>query len=353
MKSIAYYVPSIPDVWSTTRYQHALAAIEVSDRSILIGNVDPPTNLAQKATEVYNIDSDNVVGRARTAAEIVNDRLDKTGLFVTSFHYEAALSGFFTVMFGTTWTVDIFDAPAQYRFNNPRSHHSIASHGLEWILKMADQSIHTCHPETPFQYGQNRHFITNGSPISRTEPHYRPKDELSIVWAGSPQSDRGGAVLAEALSQTNERIQVDAYGEADDQIISLVEQYDIADQFNFHGWVPHNEVLSAICQATIGFAVLPPRNDWRYATPIKIGEYLAGGTIPLVSDYPGSRYVAADSGIYVQPNADAISDSLSIIHNLSDESQIQLMRGACTRGEEISWGSIRSQFTDLLTQVDI
>jgi glycosyltransferase involved in cell wall biosynthesis len=347
MTTIAYYVPSIPDVWSTARYQHALAVVEAADESILIGNVDPPTPLAKKATKIYNTDSDSVVGRARTAAGIVKSRLGRTGVFVTSFHYEAALSGLLAKISGVTWVTDVFDAPAQYRFNNPKSHHTVASHGLEWMLKRADRSIHTCHPDTPFQYGQDRHFITNGSPVSRIEPHYRVKDELSIVWAGSPRLDRGGALLTEALSQINEPIRVDAYGEVDNQLVSLAEQHDVVDQFNFHGWVRHDEVLSAISQAMVGFAVLPSRKDWLYAPAIKIGEYLAGGTIPLMSDYPGSKHVAADSGIYVQPDSDSVADGLSAICNLSNESRSQRMKNARARGKEIPWQSVRDQFYNL------
>lgn len=346
---VAYYVPTIPDVWSTDRYQHALSLIEASEYSIIISNNDLPENISGQANQTHILDTDSVLQRARLAADVAHSEVEGD-LYITSYHYEAALSGLIAKYLGVKWVPDVYETPAQYRLNNPRSYHQITSRGLETILNQADIAVHSFPPETPYQYGDQREFLTNGSPTSQISPFFPDEETPSIVWVGSPRIDRGGEILVDALSELNIEPTVDIYGKKDAELVEYAESKGVRDQLVFHGWVSHDEALSAIRQASIGYAVLPPRTDWLYAPAIKIGEYLAGGTIPLMSDCPGSRYVAADSGVYVQPDAASVADGLSAICDLSSESRLRKMKDARARGEEVSWESVRSSFAGLLSQ---
>jgi len=347
---VAYYVPTIPNVWSTDRYQHALALTETATHSLLIANNPLPEPLQADADASVVLTAEGTVAKAREAARQACDWLTDTGIYVTSYHYEAALSGFLADQRGIRWVPDVYETPAQYRLNQPRTYHQLTSRGLECVLAQANRVVHSFHPSTPFQYGSDRKFLTNGSPVSRIDPIYPTEEPLQMVWVGSPRLDRGGEILVRALASTSAEYDVHIYGETDQGVVDLASELDVDDLLTFHGWVDHEEALDAIRAATIGYAVLPPRTDWRYAPAIKIGEYLAGGTIPLVSAFPGSRYVAAEAGQYVDPRWDSVASNLTEIAALSVTARRDRMEAARQRGEEIPWEQIRTRFAQAVVR---
>lgn len=346
---IAYYVPTIPNVWSTDRYQHALGLMSTSDSGIIFTNESVPDEIGCAASKVHTI-SGGGLREAKKVAELANQYVSDNGTFVTSYHYEPALSGFLAQRKGLRWVADIYETPAQYRLNNPYSHHQLSSRLLEQILSKSDRSVHSFHPETPYQYGSDRRFLTNGAPTTKVSPKYVTSNPIRIVWAGSPRMDRGGRYLVKSLSEPSLKCQVDVYGNADEELKRFVGRQGVSDSIVFHGWSDHEQVLAAIRDATVGYGVLPPRTDWRYAPAIKIGEYLAGGTIPLVSTFPGSRYVAGEAGYYVDPSADSVRTSLSAIEETSSSNLRYLMREARHHAESISWEKIRNQFVSLVLE---
>jgi len=346
---IAYYVPTIPNVWSTDEYQHSISLIENSKTSIIISNNEIPEDIGRMATNTHVIKSDSVLRRAYIALDIVQDKLDD-GVYVTSYPYESALSGLLAHKDGIEWVPDIFETPAQYRLNNPKTYHQFTSRGLEIILDQSVDAVHSFHPDTPYQYGKNKKFLTNGSPVSKIQPKYPMEDNLSVVWVGSPRLDRGGEILIDALANINFELSVDIYGEIDNQLTQYARREGVHKYINSHGWVSNQKALNAIQHASVGYAVLPPRTDWKYAPAIKIGEYLAGGTIPLISDFPGSRYVADQAGVYVQPSGKMVSAKLRKLHQESKDRRKKRMLQARRRGEKIAWNKIRAKFARYISE---
>lgn len=348
MNRVAYYVPTVPDVWSTDRYQHALALTEAATHSLLIANNPLPEPLRSDADDFVVLTVDGTLAKAREAARQARNWLADDGTYVTSYHYEAALSGLLADQRGVRWVPDVYETPAQYRLNQPRTYHQVTSRGLERVLAQADRAVHSFHPDTPYQYGRERRFLTNGSPVSQIDPAYPDDDPLRMVWVGSPRLDRGGEILVRALASAPAEYDVDVYGTTDQNVVELASELGVDDALTFHGWVSHAEALDAIQQATVGYAVLPPRTDWRYAPAIKIGEYLAGGTIPLVSDFPGSRYVADEAGQYVDPRWDSVAAGLADIAAMSAPTRRDRMRESRERGEAIPWEHIRARFVEAI-----
>lgn len=348
--TVAYYVPTIPDVWSTDRYQHCLGLLEAADRSIVLGNTRPPEPLVERATAVRIMDTEGVFDKARMAASAVVDATDggDSVTFVTSYHYEAALAGAIAKQRGVRWRPDVYETPAQYRLNQPRTYHQITARGLGALLNRADVGIHSFHPETPYQYGTERRFLTNGAPVSLIDPAYHDRSEPRVAWVGSPRLDRGGEILIDALSAAESDVSVDVYGDPDDRVRALAVDRGVDDWLTFHGRVPHSVALDGVRMADVGYCVLPPRTDWKYAPPIKVGEYLAGGTIPLVSDFPGMRYIADEAGVYVRPDAEAVAAALDEIAGLTVEDRRELARAARRRGENIAWERLRAEFARLV-----
>ena len=341
-ESIVYYVPTIPDVWSTDRYQHALGLVEAADESVVVSNAPVPDSLAKRTTTQV-VDAESVLSRGRAAASVATSAPDST-TFVTSYHYEAVLAGSIAKQRGVRWVPDVYETPAQYRLNQPRTYHQVTARGLAGLLHQAERAVHSFHPETPYQYGSDRRFLPNGAPVSIVDPAYADRSTLHVAWVGSPRLDRGGELLVEALARVDSSLVVDVYGTTDPHVESLAAELGVDDVLRFNGRVPHRKALDGVREADVGYCVLPPRTDWRYAPPIKVGEYLAGATIPLVSDFPGMRYIAKDAGRYVAPRPDAVATALDDLSALSLADRHGLAEAARERGEEIAWEEVRAEF---------
>lgn len=346
MTRVAYYVPTIPDVWSTAEYQHALALVEAADESLLLSNNPLPPALAAEADRTRVLSVDGVLAKAREAAATGVEFLDGRGPYVPSPHYESALSGLLASRRGARWVMDMFETPAQYRLNQPRTYHQVTARGLAWIVSRAERNVHSFHPDTPHQFGRDRRFLTHGAPTSRIEAAYPEQDPLRMVWVGSPRLDRGGDPLVRGLAAADATYDVHVYGETDDAVVDLATELGVREALTFHGWVEHEAALAAIRDATVGYSVLPHRSDWRYAPALKMGEYLAGGTIPLAAESPGSRYILDEAGYYVDPRWDSVAAGLDDIAAMATDERTALMRAARDRGEEIPWEHVRARFAE-------
>lgn len=343
----AYYVPTIPDVFSTDRYQHSLALIEYFEECHLISNNPVPKSLTKNTTSTTVLTESGVLALGR-AASVEASRRVEDGIFLTSPHFETGIAGSITALGGSkspTWVADVYETPAQYRLNNPCSTYQITARGLAGIMKLAPHGIHSVHPDTPYQYGRERTFVNNGAPVSRVTPSYSRSEPIHIVWVGSARLDRGGRLLVNALHQTDSAVKIGIYGEEHENLLKQLDGVPSKHTITHYGWSDHQLCLQATAEADVAYCVLPPRTDWRYAPPIKVGEALAGGTVPLLSDFPGNRQLAADAGEYVDPDANAIAERINRLAMISDSDFRIKSRAARARGEEVSWSRIRREFS--------
>ena len=342
----AYYVPKIPDVFSTDRFQHALSLIEYFEEAHLISNNSIPSPLAEEATSTMVLAESSFFALGRAASAEARRQVND-GVFLTSPHFEAVLSGSITAMTRKSspiWVADVYETPAQYRLNEPLSTYQITARGLAGMMKLAPHGIHSVHPDTPYQYGCECTFVNNGSPVSRVTPDYHRSNTPHIVWVGSPRLDRGGALLFDALPQIDSSVKIDIYGQEHKGVQDKLDGLPPKHEVTHHGWTSHDVCLQATAESDIAFGVLPPRTDWVYAPPIKVGEALAGGTIPLISDFPGNRQLAADAGEYVKPDGAEIAQKIDWLASLSDSEFQAKCKKARARGEAVSWSKIRKEF---------
>lgn len=340
--AVAYF-PTIPDVWATARYQHVMALAQAVEDFTLITHNTPPTRLQNLATRTEHVGG-SFREKVQSSCQVARERLGNDDPFVTTFHYESALAGFCaSTLSKITWVVDIYDAPAQYRLNAPRSHHNISSRVLESALQRADLGIHSSSPDTPFRYGFREEFISNGSSVERTSPFLPQLDPLKLVWIGSPQLDRGGTVLLEALVQTDADVHVNVVGADYEKTATRATELGVDSLLTFHDRLNHSDALEIARNAHVGFAVLPSRPDWRFATPIKVGDYLATGTIPIMSDFPGMRYMAGECGRFLEPSASAAATVLDEMASLSQSEFETEYRQVVDRAHQIDWSRIRAQ----------
>jgi glycosyltransferase involved in cell wall biosynthesis len=156
-------------------------------------------------------------------------------------------------------------------------------------------------------------------------------------------------LVLQAMAHLESGVALDVYGRTYEETVAYAESLNISGGLTFHGRKPHPEVIEALKSAHVGLSTYPQRQDWFYSYPIKIGEYLASGTIPLASDFPGARAVASGAGVYTNPKAEAIAERLRRLCNI-DEKRFSDMQGSCRRrAEAISWREERAWFAKQAT----
>jgi glycosyltransferase involved in cell wall biosynthesis len=181
---------------------------------------------------------------------------------------------------------------------------------LVQLIDRADGAVHDYHHSGPV-LGQDPRFIREGCPTDLVDPAVEaPAEELRCVWAGSPRLDRGMDTLVDALVRLDWPVIVDVYGDADDEAIAYARRHSVDDAITFHGRTDHEEVCKGVGEAQIGLCVLPDRPDWRHSSPLKVREYMAGGTIPVCSDFPGMRLTAESAAVYTEPSPTALASTL-------------------------------------------
>lgn len=351
---VAYYVPTVPDVVSTTRYNHALGLANYADETLLLTHQKPSTDAcdAYDENEVLTVDLDEDAGnlrrispnvsRARRAVSRAEAFLDEDDVIVTTWQYAPALAGLFA---DRRWILDVYDDPYQKFLNNPRSIHQVLARALGRILRRSDRAVHTIHPSSPRLFGRERRFAINGAATSTIEPGSKlPLDRLECIWVGHPRLDRGMEPLLRALTAVDASVHLDVYGRYYEEARALAEQLAVTDSVTFHGRVPHEDVIAKIRTAHVGIGTYPYRVDWNYAYPIKVGEYMAAGTIPLCSPFTGSRELARGAGVYVEPASGPIANRLERLATL-DEATFGEMAADCRRrADAVSWTDEREWF---------
>jgi len=334
MVEVVYYSPSVPDVESTVRNVHARAVPAHVDSATLVTETPPPEPVRAAYDEVRVLEG-SVVRRARAGARHADEAAatgDRT-LFLTTFHYAPALAG---TLADAPWVVDAFDNPLQYALNNPDSYHRVTARVLLRLVDRADGVVHDYHPSGPI-LGRDSRFVTEGCPTELVDPTFEAPDErLRCVWAGSPRLDRGMDTLIEALSDAEVPATVDVYGDADEEVAALARRHGVTDSLTLHGRADHATICDRIGAAHAGLCVLPGRRDWRHSAPVKVREYIAGGTVPVCSNFPGMRLTAESAGVYTDPSPEALAATLERLLEIGrtdPERYVAKMRACRERAE--------------------
>lgn len=345
-KNVFYYDPLIPTVKSTTRYNHALAISNLAETVSLITHQSPPSNIKDRFDSVYILkdveSSTDIFRNARDAKNIVH-RNSQEPLLITSFHYAPILAGY---LIKGLWFADVYDDPYQQVIHGPTySMHQVGIRVAVHLLGKADTAIHVLHPAIPRLFGKERKYVMNGAPTSLfASPEKPQRVPLRCVWVGKTDIRFGIRNMIEALEHTTQQVHVDVFGEPYDDAEKLSTRINHRGTIEFHGNVDHQSILEAIEKAHVGFCLLPPTTDFEYAYPIKIGEYLAGGAVPIATGFPGIRQMCKEAGRYPCLEPKAIATELNEIATLPRDEFEDLVKLARNNAELIAWERERQWF---------
>ncbi len=138
-----------------------------------------------------------------------------------------------------------------------------------------------------------------------------------MIYVGGLSEERGILELIKAAhkaSRVHPEVKLIIIGEFRtesfrDSCIEYVRSNGLADNVEFLGYVPHNEVPGYINASDVGTALFhPTRRFAKTAYPIKLFEYMICGKPVLVSDLPAIRRIIEESGCGLLVNPTDIDD---------------------------------------------
>jgi glycosyltransferase involved in cell wall biosynthesis len=338
-----YYVTEVPPIPSTTRYQHALGIGEHTSESVLLTHDAPPPQIADVYEDVHLM-TGNPARRVWQATRILNELSEDDTTVITSGQYEPTLAGYLS---NQRWVADIYDDPIQGILHYPRSYHEILSRIRQRLLSYGDRRVYTLHPLHPRVDDTDgaARFTLNGAATGFLDGTINDLTApLKFVQVGKTMTDSGLGTVLRALSNLSGAFEFDIFGESNRSLERLIDDLGLNAYVTVHGRTPHAETRSAVEDAHIGFCVLNERADWRYQYPIKIGEYMAAGTVPLLSNFTGLRQLAKTAGIYATPTVASITDCLKYISQLSNHEYRRRAKKSRAQAETIAWANERAWF---------
>lgn len=297
---------------------------------------------------------ENISARVN-ALDKINEEYD-TKLNLTTFHYLPAISGYVS---DSPWVVDIYDDPSQLVFNNG-IHHHFGVAVLEHLLNSAEAGLITLHPDFSQEYDFEKVYLMNGCSYNRITPGWHGYEKgigssdgasISAVWVGKTDIDQGMRILIESLYQTDAHVVVNVFGEPYAQSKAYAQEKGVDNAVHFHGDVSHEVIINHLREADVGLCILPRREDWLYSYPIKIGEYLSAGLIPVASDFPAINRLMGTVGFKIDPVPSQLSTVFEEISNLDSRERQKMYKNSRDRAEAIAWRDIRDEMVRGLKKV--
>lgn len=187
------------------------------------------------------------------------------------------------------------------------------------------------------------------------------EETLDILYVGHVGRMRGLEVivdaavqLAEAHSQNFRISLVGPIGKTDrDWLEEKIGKYNIEDSINICGEVDHKSALNKMSKSDICLNILPKEvNNYKFAYPIKIFEYMALGKPTISTKTVGTNKILTDrSNAILLPNnePDSVVEGLVELSN-NEELRREMGANAMKEAENYDWRSIRSSILERISQ---
>lgn len=181
-----------------------------------------------------------------------------------------------------------------------------------------------------------------------------PTDMPVIVFAGRICEQKRPEVLAEILKAIHDssldfRALIIGDGEQKNQLVTLLEQYQLTDNVQMLGSVPHQKWLDILVASDI--LLMPSQYE---GISIALLEAMAAGVVPVVSKVGGQEeIVSSNAGILITRDIDELQEYLTTLSILlTDSAKLQQMSEQCKviATSKLSWDGMIDNFIALLAQ---
>ena len=330
-------------ITSTATYNHAVGIADRSDHSVLFVHEEPPESIKNMFDEYEVLDARTPAGKVFEAIRQARRYSDSSSewRYISSYHYVPSISGYLSDLY---WVLDANENPRKIIMPRDSSAlNYVVNPIFRKIANQSDLALQTFHPASPDKYGDRTRYVKNGAVIPDNiagNPSRFDSEALKMVWSGTKD---GTLLVVKALSLMDTPMPIDFYGSSRGEE-ALAEELGISEYVNVVGEVPYQSVLDELPNYSLGICTFPDRQDFYYAHPLKIGEYLSHGLIPVLSDFPGNRAMAKDAGVYTDPEPAKLASTLEGIRNMSNHMLRSMSEVSVRRSGEIDWKIERDWF---------
>lgn len=189
----------------------------------------------------------------------------------------------------------------------------------------------------------------------RLTPTSQTSEPLHVVYVGALQQFRGISDLVKALAtlepELRSKVQLDLYGEADEEFIESIEDLALnGPTLNWHGYVEHEQLIKEVSKCDVAASPLPPLDSFEVSSPAKIYEYLALGLPIVATDItPHRSILTEDCCILVPPGeTEAMAEAFRRVLK-DDEYRLSLSNGARRKSLNNTWSN---RFSDLCGYIE-
>lgn len=299
----------------------------------------------------------------------------------TTYSAQTLVAGWLSQRLGLVWIADIFDTPHFGLRMKPRPatvEETVAKHYNRLLLWMVSQTLSDADlivvsmvPSALEHYGispegQNIYPTTNGVDIDLVRARTfdrRSEDlviednpnEITLVYVGPVRAKRGFDPVFDALESLDGSIPHFTL-----RLVGMVREQDRAwldlrlpeleyGRIDVLGEVPHEAALAEVAEADICLCPLSPNIDnYDYAYPIKVFEYMAMGKPIIAARLGGTSKILTDgnTGLLVMPmDAEAWSGAIErLVKDAAERNRIG--QAAAEAAETYDWNDINDRIWD-------
>ncbi len=246
-------------------------------------------------------------------------------LVYTNLYSPALISGFILKLLGFKWVADIWDDPGLaaefgglgFKGKIRRLYHKIFSIISKKCIKSADLLILSLHKDILKNYNikhNNILSLTNGVDLNvanRIRKTFRSNTIFTIIYLGEISEKRDIDTIINAMIHLKTRIDTfrlfligDISNIEKNRIKKIIHKSNLKENVVLLGKVNHEEALKFIAQSDVGLCLLAPTvENYNYAYPIKIFEYMALGKVTIATKLKGVEQIIknGENGFLISP----------------------------------------------------
>lgn len=183
-----------------------------------------------------------------------------------------------------------------------------------------------------------------------------PASKNLVVYTGKPYKGRGAEILvesAEFLDDSTLVLIVGALPEDLKRVNRMVEESNLQSKVRVEGHKPSYEI--PLYQLAADVLVMPYSDDWdiqKWASPVKMFEYMASGNPIVSTDFPNIREVLTGENSVLVPPGDSRALAMGIKECLEDkEFSRSIGEKARTQASEYSWENRSVKVIDFMNSL--
>lgn len=221
----------------------------------------------------------------------------------------------------------------------PRWTRPVLRRVIRTVERWAERRLHLLLAEEAYQTRFRRsHPLVPNTPVVPEE--VPPPADRRAVYLGRISRLRGAAELVAVARAVAPDVAVDVIGQADDDVVPMLEQAQADGVLTWHGFVPNEQALDLVAGARVGLSLLHDLPNYRASLPTKVLEYL-GRAVPVVTTPlpAAARIVERHAAGIVVPFGDvgAAAAAVRRLADDADEAAAMGKRGHAAVLGEHSW----------------